>query len=209
VLPKILIVDDSKTIRMQVRDLLPKGNFDISEAEDGVEGFSLISQERPNLVLLDFFMPQMNGWEVLQRIKTQPDLQTIPVVVMTGRKEEVLERVPDLFDYYACIEKPFEQRTLMEAVKSALAKAKTRQTGTKPAEPKPVTAPPKPGPVEVKTEPPAAVSPDSDRDLSTQVQELQTRVQILTDINATMQSELDLLKKQMAQLVAVVRQRLQ
>lgn len=206
-LPKILIVDDSKTIRMQVRDLLPKGNFDISEAGDGVEGFSRISQERPNLVLLDFFMPQMNGWEVLQRIKTQPDLQTIPVVVMTGRKEEVLEHVPDLFDYYACIEKPFEQRTLMEAVKSALAKAKTRQMGTRSAESKPVNSPPSPGLVAAKAEPTAAVAPD--RDLSTQVQELETRVQILTDINATMQSELDLLKKQMAQLVSVVRQRLQ
>jgi DNA-binding response OmpR family regulator len=199
VLPKILIVDDSKTIRMQVRDLLPKGNFEVSEAKDGVEGYTLISQERPNLVLLDFFMPQMNGWEVLQRLKAQPDLQSIPVVVMTGRREEVLERVPDLFDYYACIEKPFEQRTLMEAVKAALAKAKSRQARTEPPTvPSSPQTPPAP--------PPATVG--EDRDLSTQVQALEAKVQSLTVTNTTLQNEIDLLKKQMAQVVAILRQRL-
>jgi DNA-binding response OmpR family regulator len=200
VLPKILIVDDSKTIRMQVRDLLPKGNFEVSEAKDGVEGYTLISQERPNLVLLDFFMPQMNGWEVLQRLKAQPDLQTIPVVVMTGRREEVLERVPDLFDYYACIEKPFEQRTLMEAVKAALAKAKSRQARTEtPTVPSSTQAPSAPTP-------PAAV--ETDRNLATQMQALEAKVKSLTETNATLQSEIDLLKKQMAQVVAILRQRL-
>lgn len=192
-LPKILIVDDSKTIRMQLREMLPKGNFEISEAKDGVEGYALINQERPSLVLLDFFMPHMNGWEVLKKIKAQPELHTIPVVVITGRKEEVLERVPDLFTHYACIEKPFEQKTLMEAVRSALAKAKSRQS-TKPAEP--------------------VTSPQTDSELEdipalkAQVKKLTDAVHTLTDANNSLHSEIDLLKKQMARLSSLVRQKI-
>jgi CheY-like chemotaxis protein len=51
---KVLIVDDGKTIRMQVREMLPKGTFEVLEAKDGLEGLNLIRQERPNLILLDF-----------------------------------------------------------------------------------------------------------------------------------------------------------
>ncbi|MBF2080297.1 MAG: response regulator, partial [Synechococcales cyanobacterium T60_A2020_003] len=57
---KILIVDDSKVIRMQVQEMLPKSNVEILEAKDGVEGMELVQQNHPNLILLDFFMPRMN-----------------------------------------------------------------------------------------------------------------------------------------------------
>ncbi|MBE9197490.1 response regulator, partial [Synechocystis sp. LEGE 06083] len=45
---KILVIDDSKVIRMRVRDMLPQGNFEVIEAKDGLEGFNLIQSERPN-----------------------------------------------------------------------------------------------------------------------------------------------------------------
>ena len=125
---KILIVDDSKAIRAQVREMLSKGNFEVAEAADGVEGLDFIRNQHPNLVLLDFFMPRMNGWEVLLRIQSLPDLQMIPIVVMTGRKIEVQEKVPELFKYFEFIEKPFDPRTLINAVRAAMAKAMSRQS---------------------------------------------------------------------------------
>jgi CheY-like chemotaxis protein len=97
---KILIVDDSKTIRMQVKDMLPKGNFEVLEAADGLEGLDVITQERPNLILLDFFMPRMNGWEVVQKLHDHPKLHVIPVVMMSGRREDVEKTVPELFTYF-------------------------------------------------------------------------------------------------------------
>ncbi|HEY9806775.1 MAG TPA: response regulator, partial [Candidatus Obscuribacterales bacterium] len=121
---KILVIDDSRVIRMRVRDMLPKGNFEVLEAKDGVEGLNLIRQERPNLIMLDFLLPRMSGWEVFQQIQNQSELQSIPLVVMSGRREEVTEKIPEPFEYFEFIEKPFEQKELIEAIKAAMAKAK-------------------------------------------------------------------------------------
>jgi two-component system response regulator len=177
---KVLIVDDSKTVRMQVKDMLPSGRFEILEAQDGLEGLDLIRQQQPSLVLLDCFMPRMNGWEVVQKIQAHPQLQTIPIVMMSGRKEDVEQTAPELFQYFEFVSKPFEQRMLMEAIKSAMTKAKSRQPA------------------------PKAGATAAGGDLQT----LKVTVQQLQQQNAKLQAEVDGLKKQMAQVVAFVRQKL-
>jgi CheY-like chemotaxis protein len=121
---KILVVDDSKVIRMRVRDMLPEGDFEVLEAKDGVEGINLIRQERPNLIMLDFLLPRMSGWEVYQELQQQRDLQRIPLVIMSGRKEEVTDKLQEPFEYFEFIEKPFEKSQLQEAIKLAIAKSK-------------------------------------------------------------------------------------
>lgn len=123
---KILVIDDSKVIRMRVQDMLPTGNFDILEAKDGVEGLRLIRDEMPNLIMLDFLLPKMNGWDVFQQIQADPSLSAIPLVVMSGRKEEVTEKLPEPFEYFEFIEKPFEKEELMGAIKAAMMKARNR-----------------------------------------------------------------------------------
>lgn len=124
---KILVIDDSKVIRMRVRDMLPQGDFEILEAGDGIEGLKLIQQEHPNLIMLDFLMPRMGGWEVFQEIQNSAEFQRIPLVVMSGRKEEVTEKLPEPFENFEFIEKPFEQKELMEAIKSSMMKARQRR----------------------------------------------------------------------------------
>ena len=123
---KILVIDDSKVIRMRVQDMLPTGNFDILEAKDGVQGLQLIRDEMPTLIMLDFLLPKMNGWDVFQHIQADPSLASIPLVVMSGRKEEVTEKLPEPFEYFEFIEKPFEKEELMEAIKAAMMKARNR-----------------------------------------------------------------------------------
>ena len=105
---KILVIDDSKVIRMHVRDMLPEGNFEFLEAKDGLEGYNLIRTENPNLIILDFLLPKMSGWEVFQQIQTEDNLKSIPLVLMSGRKEEVVEKIPEPFQHFAFIEKPFD-----------------------------------------------------------------------------------------------------
>jgi len=121
---KILIADDSRVIRMQVQDMLPKGNFQILEAKDGVEGLEVVSEQHPHLVVLDFFMPRMNGWEVVQKMQEHDELCSIPVVMMSGRREDVVASVPELFDYFEFLSKPFDPPQLMKAIRSAMTKAK-------------------------------------------------------------------------------------
>jgi CheY-like chemotaxis protein len=185
---KVVIIDDGKTIRMQVRAMLPKGTFEVLEAQDGIEGLDIIRQERPNLILLDFFMPRMNGWEVLEQIQVQQELQTIPLVVMSGRKEEVTEKVPQLFESFEFLEKPFDQKTLIGAIKAAMAKAKKRQPLATPAKPvETVTAPISTG--------------------TNEIQLLKAEIKALNEKNVKMQAEVDGLKKQISQILAFIKQK--
>jgi DNA-binding response OmpR family regulator len=121
---KILVIDDSKVIRMRVRDMLPDGNFDVLEAKDGLEGLNLIRQERPTLIMLDFLLPKLSGWEVYQELQNQSELQQIPLVIMSGRKEEVTDKISEPFEFFEFIEKPFEKEELQVAIKVAISKSK-------------------------------------------------------------------------------------
>lgn len=175
---KILVIDDSRVIRNMVRDMLPKGNFEVLEAKDGVEGINLIHQEHPNLIMLDFLLPRMSGWEVFQEIQAKPELRA-PLVLMSGRREEVTEKLPEPFEYFEFIEKPFEQKDLVEAIKSAMAKFKKW--------PQPVGT--------------AAAAPASTASSSAEVAALNQKID-------KMQAEIDTLKKQMAQLLTFIKQKL-
>ena len=121
---KILVIDDSKVIRMRVKDMLPEGNFEIIEAKDGLEGFNLIRTENPNLIMLDFLLPKMSGWEVYQAIQKEKRLRNIPLVLMSGRKEEVTDKLPEPFEYFAFVEKPFDSEQLVDAIREAMVKCK-------------------------------------------------------------------------------------
>lgn len=125
---KILVIDDSRVIRRMVKDMLPEGNFEVLEAGDGVEGFNLLRQEMPNLIMLDFLLPKMSGWQVYQEIQKHPRLQKIPLVLMSGRKEEVTEKLSEPFEYFAFVGKPFEKKHLINAIKEAMTKARKRPT---------------------------------------------------------------------------------
>jgi len=177
---KILVVDDSKVIRMRVRDMLPEGNFEVLEAKDGIEGLNLIRQERPNLIMLDFILPRLSGWEVFQELQQVPDLQSIPLVIMSGRKEEVTDKLQEPFEHFEFIEKPFETKQLVEAIKTAIAKAKRPRK-------------------QLATQSPAGTA-DSGVTAS-QIAALNQRI-------TQMQLEIDGLKKTVSQLMAVLRQKL-
>ncbi len=176
---KILVIDDSNVIRNMVRDMLPKGNFEVLEAKDGVQGLNLIRQERPNLIMLDFLLPRLSGWEVFQQIQTQPELQAIPLVLMSGRKEEVTEKLQEPFEYFEFVQKPFDQKELIDAIKTAMAKSKRRPMVAAPAAA------------------PAANGAAGGADL-----------QALNEKVARMQAEIDGLKKQMNQLVNFIKQKM-
>ncbi len=182
---KVVVIDDSAVIRNMVRDMLPKGNFEVLEAKDGVQGINLIRQERPNLIMLDFLLPRMSGWEVFQQIQTQAELQTIPLVLMSGRKEEVAEKLQEPFEYFEFVQKPFDQKGLVEAIKAAMTKAKRR---------------PAPMPAPLRNEQSVVPAATNSSDAS--------EIQALNEKIVKMQAEIDGLKKQMGQILAFVKQKL-
>ncbi|MGK7878440.1 MAG: response regulator [Xenococcaceae cyanobacterium] len=181
---KILVIDDSKVIRMRVKDMLPVGDFEVLEAKDGLEGFNLIQSEKPNLIMLDFLLPKMSGWEVYQAIQKQHPLKVIPLVLMSGRKEEVTEKLSEPFEYFAFVEKPFDQKQLIQGIKEAMAKAK-KHPKVEELHPPVVAAP---------------TAPDSSA-MAAEIQALNAKI-------AKMQAEIDNLKKQLNQIVGFIKKKL-
>lgn len=121
---KILVIDDSRVIRKTVKDMLPEGDFEVVEAKDGVEGIHLLNELHPSLIMLDFILPKMSGWEVFQQIQSHPELQKIPLVLMSGRREEVTNKISEPFEFFEFVEKPFDKMSLAQAIKEAMAKSK-------------------------------------------------------------------------------------
>ncbi|TYQ26237.1 PleD family two-component system response regulator [Pseudanabaena sp. UWO310] len=119
---KILVIDDSRVIRNMVRDMLPPANFEVLEAADGIKGLEMIQQQKPWMIMLDFLLPRMSGFEVYETLQQSPELRRIPLVLMSGRKEEVTSKIAEPFEdkYLVFIEKPFEQKELITAIKKAM-----------------------------------------------------------------------------------------
>ncbi len=180
---KILVIDDSKTIQRMVKDMLPPGNFNVLQALDGEAGIKLIRAENPDLIMLDFLLPKVSGWEVFQQLEKLAKARgkRIPLVLMSGRKEEVTEKLSEPFKHFEFIEKPFEQKKLIAAIKSAMAKAVIPIDGVAPVKP-----------------PKSDVVPSGGGD----------DIQALKKQMAAMQAEIDTLKKQLTQVVALIKQKL-
>ncbi len=117
---KILTVDDSRTIRMIVKKAFKPYDCDLVEAENGMEGLAAAAKEKPDLIILDITMPVMTGIEMLHKLKQQPDLENIPVIMLTAEsgKDNVMQIVKmGVKDY---IVKPFKGEQLIERVSAIL-----------------------------------------------------------------------------------------
>ncbi len=121
---KILVIDDSRVIRKTVRDMLPEGDFEVIEAKDGLEGIQFVEKEHPSLIMLDFILPKLSGWDVFQQIQAHPEFQKIPLVLMSGKKEEVTSKISEPFEFFEFIEKPFDRIVLADAIRVAMTKAR-------------------------------------------------------------------------------------
>ncbi len=112
--PKILTVDDSKTIRLIVTKALKPFDVDVLEASNGVEGVAVAMREKPDLILLDLTMPIMDGSECLAKLKSHADLKNTPVIMLTAEsgKDNVMKIAKmGVRDYLV---KPFKEDMLVE-----------------------------------------------------------------------------------------------
>jgi DNA-binding response OmpR family regulator len=114
---RILVVDDDQDIRLLLRELLERASFTVDEAEDGRTALRILFTTPPALVILDVTMPDMDGYQTLERIR---DLSDVPVLMLTARTQE-LEKVRGLSagadDYVA---KPFGRQELLARVQALL-----------------------------------------------------------------------------------------
>jgi two-component system, chemotaxis family, chemotaxis protein CheY len=115
---KILIVDDSRTIRQQVGNTLTQAGYQIVEAEDGVEGLSAITAQKDiALVICDVNMPNMDGIEMLTRVKADANNAALPVLMLTTEGKAELIQQAKRIGAKGWVVKPFKPDQLAAAVR--------------------------------------------------------------------------------------------
>ena len=124
---KILIIDDEERIASGVKKYYEQAGYSVIMAYDGLTGLKRLKQEKPDLVVLDLMLPEMDGWDVCKEIRKISD---IPIIMLTARVEETdkligLELGAD--DY---VTKPFSPRELVARTKAVLRRAQAVGSGT-------------------------------------------------------------------------------
>jgi two-component system cell cycle response regulator len=113
---KILTVDDSKTVRMIVAKAFQPFDCVILEGGDGVEGLAVAAKEKPDIIILDITMPVMDGYETLTKLKSDPELKGIPVIMLTAEAgKENVTRIAKL-GVSGYLIKPFKEDVIVERV---------------------------------------------------------------------------------------------
>jgi CheY-like chemotaxis protein len=116
----VLVVDDERSIRLLCRVNLAAAGMDVLEAANGREGLELARKERPDLVLLDVMMPQLDGWAVARELAADEQTREIPIVFLTARADPADRRLGEQLGGVGYVVKPFDPVTIGDLVEDVL-----------------------------------------------------------------------------------------
>jgi DNA-binding response OmpR family regulator len=118
---RVVCIEDEPEMIDLIKLILGRKGFVVSGANGGREGLAAIEREKPDLVLLDLMMPDIDGWEVYQQMKAHDDLKAIPVIVVTAKAQSIDKvlglHIAKVDDY---ITKPFGPQELLDSVERVL-----------------------------------------------------------------------------------------
>ena len=135
---RVLVVDDSPTIRKVVGGVLSRAGYEVGNAADGAQALAALKQAvtegngaRYQLALVDFVMPKVNGFELCRKLREDPELRELPVVLMSAKADKIRENFLRQTGALDAISKPFDPRALLLTIESALHKAEEGRTRRK------------------------------------------------------------------------------
>jgi CheY-like chemotaxis protein len=119
--PIILIVEDTEAVTMLISDYLRQHGYQVIAARDGFEGIARSAETRPDLILMDVMMPELDGLETTRRIRNKPELATVPIIALTalamaGDRERCI--AAGMNDY---LSKPVKLKELLDTIEHHLA----------------------------------------------------------------------------------------
>jgi two-component system, sensor histidine kinase and response regulator len=117
---RVLVVDDELSIRMLCRVNLVASGIEVLEADNGTDAVELVRRERPDLVLLDVMMPDLDGFEVARRLAADPKTREIPIVFLTARAGEADRRLGEQLGGVGYVVKPFDPVKIGHLVEEVL-----------------------------------------------------------------------------------------
>jgi two-component system, cell cycle response regulator DivK len=114
---RILVVEDQEDNRRILHDLLTSAGYEIIQAENGQEALAAAARERPDLILMDIQLPLLDGYEATRRIKADPDLRAIPIIVVTSYALSGDEGKARAAGCDAYVTKPYSPRVLLAKIR--------------------------------------------------------------------------------------------
>jgi DNA-binding response OmpR family regulator len=119
----ILIIEDDPEAAHILELSLKREGFKISVAMDGTQGVSAIQSSRPDLILLDLMMPDIDGFEVTRRTRANPDTAGIPIIVVSARTQEADKLMAKQVGANGYLTKPYRRTDLLAAIRTCLPQA--------------------------------------------------------------------------------------
>ncbi len=124
---RVLVVEDSAVIRRLIEVCLRPASLEVMMREDGPTGLEAALSETPDLLVLDIGLPEMDGWEVLDRLRNDPRTVNLPVLVLTAHAEEESRRRADEGGADSFVTKPFQPNDFRQEVLNLLTNARQIQ----------------------------------------------------------------------------------
>lgn len=127
---KVVVIDDSKTIRRTAETLLKKAGCEVITATDGFESLARVMEAQPNIVFVDIMMPRLDGYQTCALIKNNPAFKKIPVVMLSS-KDGLFERARSRIvgaEHY--MTKPFTREELLNTIKTYVVDVKAGEAKT-------------------------------------------------------------------------------
>jgi len=121
---KILNIDDSPTVQRLIEMILSSQGYQVVLASDGEEGIAKAKSERPDLILVDFVMPKMNGFQVCKTLKDDPEFSDTPIILVTSKGDKVGSKFVDTLGISEYFTKPFQPEDLLSKIREVLDKRK-------------------------------------------------------------------------------------
>jgi len=125
----VLVVENESAIRFSLVTFLRWAGYVPTEASNGVEALAVVAQHRPDVILLDLMLPEMDGWEFLRRVRAQPGGAHLPVLVLSGTDREAWDPA-NVRGVMAYLPKPFGSSEVLQEVAFLLDYAQARAQGT-------------------------------------------------------------------------------
>lgn len=118
---KIVYIEDDLEMTYLLKLILERKGYEVISTNDGLEGFEIIEKEKPDLVLLDLMMPNIDGWDIYHQLKSNEATEEIPVIVISAKAQPIDKvlglQIAKVNNY---ISKPFKPQELIESIESIL-----------------------------------------------------------------------------------------
>ncbi len=120
---KVIVIDDEPFILMMIEDKLKKAGIKVITLRESINAMSVVKNEKPDLIILDWMMPELSGIDLCKMLKSDPETSSIPIFMLTAKGQEADEQMGLKCGITRYITKPFSPKALLEIIQETIGKS--------------------------------------------------------------------------------------